>query len=341
MEMSNELDPTTHTAESELLSLAEGQEALAASLTGRYSAAQVYFLGPPEWVRPTAVVRLYGFWGGGRVLLSEVPLARSIHSQEDGQTTALVLAVRGVQVEGFEVVLAVRGGSPVSNGRIFLIASSRAEAVDLRPGLPAALQPLLAQGAPGSQANRWPVFLTDGSQAVGTPEAPLHVRTSEPRAAYCASAIVGSGTKPASTAKSILYVWNHGRGRRAEIRRVVVAYQGGSGKSSVTVRGTRITSQPSRAGGSCATPLSFDPTDAPSALSGVAAGRAPTRVPADLILFAVPVSSTGTFVWTWTDVGKPIVLPADVEQGFEIRTELSGAASTEMKLHVTIEWLET
>lgn len=340
MQTSVETDPHTQTAESDPLSLGPTQEVQAVSVAGRFSSAQVYFVGPDAWIQPAIVVRLYGRSGGGRLLLSEVPLSSAIRTRENGTTTALAIVVQGIHVEGFEVVVAQGEGDAVSEGRVYLIASTRAEGADIRPGLPAALQPLFAQGSAAAQSGRWPVFLSDGSAEVGSATNALHVRKSDRRAAYFTSAIVGSGTSVTSTPKSVLYVWNGRSGKRAEIRRVTVAYRQGGGSSYLTVRGTRITAQASPAGGTTISPLPLDPSDGASALTSVAAASTPSQVAADLILFAVPVSSTGTFVWTWTDLGKPIVLPADMDQGFEIRTELSAAASAEMKLYVTIEWLE-
>lgn len=340
MEMRVEADSMSLMAESDSLSLGLHAELLATSVAGRFASAQVYFSGPDAWVLPTILVRLYGRVAGARVLLAETSLASTTCTQEDGKSTALVIAVRGVHVEGFEVVVAQDDdeGAAVADGQFLLVASGAADSTDIRPGLPASLQPPVAQGAPAAPSGRWPVFLSDGVAESGSATNALHVQKSDRRAAYYASAIVGSGTTEAS-GQSVFYVWNNNTSKRAEIRRVTVAYLGGMG-GNLTVKGAHITQEASPAGGTSVTPLPLDPSDAASAMTSVKGATAPTRVAMDLIAFAVPFSATGTFVWTWTDLGKPIVLPAGSRTGFEIRIDVSVTATTEVKLHVSIEWLE-
>lgn len=318
-------DPKSLTAESELLSLGLHEEVLAVSAAGKFSSAQVYFVGPDLWVRSTIFVRLYGRIGGGRLLLSQVALDKATYTQEGGVTTALVVGPRGVPVEGLEVVLSQDDdeGEAVSSGRIVLVASSGDDG---------------AQGAAAPQAGRWPVFLSDGTAEVGSVDNAIHVRKSDRRAAYYTSAVVGTGTA-STTNKSMLYVWNNSSAKRAEIRRITIAHLGGTG-GNLTVKGSHITAQAGTVGGATVTPLPFDPDDSASAMSSVAAANAPTRVAIAPILFAVPFSATGTFTWAWSDLGKPIVLPAGQGRGFEIRVDVSATASVEMKLHVSMEWLE-
>jgi len=334
-----EADPTTQAAESEAVSLGATEEKLAVAIAGSFSAAEVYFVGPDAWISPVIFVRLYGRVGGGRLLLAEVALASTTYTQEGGTTTALAIAVRGAHVDGFEVILAQDHGVAVSAGRVVLIASTRADGTDLRPGLPPNLQPRVGQGAAGPPSSRWPVFLSDGAAERGSVASALHIQKSDRRAAYYASAVVGSGTGT-TTNKSLLYVWNARTSTRAEIRRVTIAYLAGAGTSALTVRGAHMTAQAGTVGGTSITPLPFDPSDGASAMTSVVGANAPTQVALDVLLFAVPITATGTFVWTWTDLGKPIVLPAGVDGGFEIRVDVSAAATTEMKLHVSIEWLE-
>lgn len=320
-----EVDPYTQTVESDSLSLGPGEEVLAVSAVGPFSSAQVYLVGPTAWRSTTIFVRLYGRMGGGRLLLAQEPLQGPRHLIENDVFTALAISVGSVAVEGFEVVLVQTnpGASEVTDGRVLLIASARSDG---------------AQGPAAPQAGRWPVFLSDGTEEVGSTERALHVQKSDRRAAYYSSAAVGTGMSSV-TNKSILYVWNDNTSRRVEIRRVTIAYLAGVG-GNLTVRGAHITGEASPAGGTSITPLPLDPSDGGSLMTSVAGANAPTRVAADLILFAVPFTATGTFTWSWTDLGKPIVLPAGDWSGFEIRVDVSANAAAEMKLHVSIEWVE-
>lgn len=326
MRKSIEADPRVQTVESAPLAIGLHEEVLAVAIAGSFSSAQVYFIGSDLWVMPTIFVRLYGRVGGGRLLLSEVALTSTTYTQEGGVTTALTMAVRGVPVEGFEVVLAQNsdGGGEMSGGRLVLVASSGADG---------------AQGAAAAQSGRWPVFLSDGKAEVGSATNALHTRKSDRRAAYYASGVVGTGTSSTSD-KSILYVWNAATEKRCEIRRITIAYLAGDGASILTVKGAHVHEQASPIGGSGMTPLPLDPSDGEGILNGVAGANSPVRVALDLFSFAVPFATTGTFVWTWTDLGKPIVLPAAMHRGFEIRADVSASATTEMTLHVSMEWVE-
>jgi hypothetical protein len=262
------------------------------------------------------------------------------YTQQEGTTTTLAMAVRGVHVEGLEVVLTRHNeiNTSVSDGRFVLIAGAGGDGAGICQSLPAGLQPRVAQGTPAEQSNRWPVFLSSGSAEVGTVTSALYIRKSDRRAADYASAVVGTGTTTTSD-KSIFYIWNNGTTKRAEIRRITIAYLAGIG-GNLTVKGAHINAQATTVGGTSVAPLPLDPSDGASSLGAVSGANAPTQVAVDLLSFAVPFATTGTFVWTWTDLGKPIVLPADTQYGFEIRIDVSATSSTEMKLHVSIEWLE-
>lgn len=340
MEHRVEADSTTQMIESDSLSLGQHDEVLAASAAGRFTSAQVVFRGPDTWISPTIFVRLFGRSGGGRLLLAEVALSSTSPTLEEGLSTALVIAVRGVHVEGFEVVIAQddEEGEAVTDGHVLLIVSAAGDAPDIRPGLPSRLQPRVAQGAPAAQAGRWPVFLSDGSAELGATANALHVQKSDRRAAYYSSAVLGTGTSSVSN-KSIFYVWNNSTSKRAEIRRITIGHLAGVG-GNLTVKGAHVTEEASTVGGTTLPPLPFDPTDPASALASVKGANAPTRAAMDLITFAVPFATTGTFTWTWADLGKAIVLPANQRSGFEIRIDVSATATTEMTLHVSVEWLE-
>lgn len=57
-----------------------------------------------------------------------------------------------------------------------LVAKAHADGADIRPGLPANPQPLVAQGAPAVPSSRWPVFPEGGATEVGSITNALHVR---------------------------------------------------------------------------------------------------------------------------------------------------------------------
>jgi hypothetical protein len=58
--MLTETEPTTHTVESDMLSLAQHDEVLAVSAAGNFSSAQLYFIGPDDWMNGSIAIRLYG-----------------------------------------------------------------------------------------------------------------------------------------------------------------------------------------------------------------------------------------------------------------------------------------
>jgi hypothetical protein len=331
----------TQIAESDSLSLNEHSERLAAAVAGSFSVAQVYFSGPDAWIAPTIFVRLYGRRGGGRLLLSEVPLATTAYTSEDGKSTALAISVSGVHVDGFEVVVAQDddAGVLVTDGRILLVVAPGGTAADIRPAAPPVLQPKVAQGAAAGLSGRWPVFLSDGATEVGSVTNALHVRKSDRRAAFYLSTEVGTAID-AVTDQLALYLWNDATGKRAEIRRITIAYLAGVG-GTLTVKGAHVTGLPG-AGVTAIDPLPLDPGDGATSEMVGGSGKVPVNdaVDSPLLFFSVPFSATGTFVWTWTDLGKPIVLPAGAQHGFAIRFDVNARATVEMKLHVSIEWLE-
>jgi hypothetical protein len=152
---------------------------------------------------------------------------------------------------------------------------------------------------------------------------------------------VGSGAAVAT--KSIAYLWHPSTvTRRVEIRRIAVGYVPGFLAGTLLVKGARITAVSGTPGGPTITPSATDAGDAAATVtfqSGATTG--PTRLGTSEI-FAVPIVVTQGGFWQWAagEIGNPIVLPANLAQGFEVRAELQTALVTEMKLVVTFEWLE-
>lgn len=220
-------------------------------------------------------------------------------------------------------------------------------------GSAAALQTTAAQGVAGAAAGRWPVYLSDGSAALGTTGNPLYVgRIRDGAATFAAaSGLVGTGTTVAL--KSLAYLFPPGTGaslnKRMEIRRIVLSYFPGTesttGPAAVVFRAVRITglSVNPAPGGTLLTPYGLDRSDITSFNLVTGATGAPARLPgspADIFAIVARATSSGVFEWRAGDSGKPIVLRASTNEGIEVLADVKAALTTQMQATVGFEWVE-
>jgi hypothetical protein len=323
----------------------------------------LWFQGPSGWRGSSeeVTVRLYARIAGLRVLLAKARLADVESTQDGDDIHALLLSCQGIHAEAFEVTVqrASGGAQLLSSGVFVLSAPSQGSPLSLAiaGGLDASqgvhvtapvivvqstaslLQATVAQGVASSQGNRWPVFLSDGSAERGTSSSPLSVHPTDERAAYAASVDVNSGT--AAATKLLFHLWHPSTSsKRFEIRRVLVSVYGGvTGSPRLTLRGNRITSS---AGQTTVTPERFDPDDAASTavVRKDPSSSSSTNSTVDLFAFAIPGTQNEVFVWEAAARGRPIVLLANKDGGFEIRSTLGGTLGTAAQILISVEWLE-
>ena len=212
----------------------------------------------------------------------------------------------------------------------------------------ALLQATAAQGAAAAASARWPVYLSDGSAAIGTNANPLYaarIRDSAPTFAL--------GTAPISTVtavgtKSIAYLWHpNSSTKRAEIRRIVIGYLAGAGSGSplvVVFRVVRITAQNGAPGGTTMSASALDSSDSSSLTVIAGATGNPTRpsssTQGDLLSLSVNATTNGSYEWRASQDAKPLVLRAGVSEGIEVYADVKNTLTTAMQATVTFEWVE-
>jgi len=140
------------------LTPASTSDAVVVAIAGDFSACDVWFSGPENWVGAveSVVLRIFGNSAGGRVLLAQTALRDAQHSEDgQGNTSVWVFSVRGIPVEGFEVTChRASAGNDLAGGRFTLRAAARAERVAVAGsgGLSAAIPVTVASGVVVSQA---------------------------------------------------------------------------------------------------------------------------------------------------------------------------------------------
>ena len=210
----------------------------------------------------------------------------------------------------------------------------------------AALQATAAQGSAAAAAARWPVYLSDGSAALGTTVNPFYVGRIRDGAATFAATTGLLGTGTAVAAKSLGYLWHPSAStKRVELRRIVVSYFPGAATSTVAVvfRAVRITGVAGSPGGTTLTASALDPSDSTALTLMAGATTAPTRPAAsqgDVFAIVAPMSSSGVFEWRAGEHGKPIVLRASTAEGLEVLADVKGVLTTQMQAVVSFEWVE-
>ncbi len=130
--------------ESEVLSLpiSARDEVITGAVSGDLGACDVWFHGPAAWLGtgPQVVVRLYARHAAARVLVGEVNLLDTVHTEDTGGvSSAWVFAARGVEAQGFEVSCQRGGEGPdLTGGQFFLRAARDATAPTLlgKGGIP-------------------------------------------------------------------------------------------------------------------------------------------------------------------------------------------------------------
>jgi hypothetical protein len=243
------------------------------------------------------------------------------------------------------LVIAGAGVSGTPSGGVLSIQGTQTNAA-LRIMQPTAadLNGTVTQGPAGAQANRWPVYLSDGSTPLATSSNPLITRPlsgQQPSYVATTNATIPTGTAAANVA-SIAYLWHPGTsGKRIEIFQILISFGGGVGTSMVLFRGARITAVSGTPGGTSVTPQPLESSDpASTGLFVAGATGAPTRASFDQLTFAMVAGASDKLVWNAGATGKPIVLGLGRAEGFELRTVLSAALSTAANVAVTMSFLE-
>jgi hypothetical protein len=186
------------------------------------------------------------------------------------------------------------------------------------------------QGTPAAATSAWPV-----TTIAGTP------------VTYSASTsgTVSTGTT-AGTVQSIAYLWHPSTsGKRVKILKIMLSWSGNGGNNTLSARGTFITPENATPGGATSAPQAHDQADAASALTfRVGATGAPTRVASDLFTEAMLGGSSDQQSVVFFDaqtVGKPLILRAGTNEGFEVRTVVGGSnLASAVQVAVYYTWTE-
>lgn len=222
------------------------------------------------------------------------------------------------------------------------VAQSQASALQatVAQSSASALQATAAQGAAAGAGSRWPIYLSDGTAALGTTGNPFYVgRIREGSPTFAASTgLLGTGTTVA--VKALAYVWHPNTStKRVEISRITVSYVPGAGAGSglfVVFRAARFTSTPS---GTAVSTGALDASDSVG-VSLYTASATPTSYSGDLFAIAVPATDSGLYEWRAGDHGKPVVLRASPNEGFAVLADVKATLTTQMQTTVSFEWVE-
>lgn len=184
--------------------------------------------------------------------------------------------------------------------------------------------------------------------AIASDQSPVQVRTLYGnRATYSASTngTVGTGTAIA-TVTSIAYLFHpQSSETTARIGRIFIGWGGGAGNSNVNVQVAYITAENAVPGGTSRPIQTHDPIDPPSNLTFRSGAAAPTRITGDLFTGVAQASAQSAGVdfniFEPTLNGKPIVLPARLGRGLEVRTVIGAVAlTTALQVSVYMTWTE-
>ncbi|MBK8252194.1 MAG: hypothetical protein IPK82_05945 [Polyangiaceae bacterium] len=202
----------------------------------------------------------------------------------------------------------------------------------------ASLHSTSTQGAAAAASGRWPVYLSDGSAALGSTANPFYtarIRDNSPTFAVASGAVA---TTAVVSNKSIARLWHPSSStKRAEIRRIVLSYAGGAGVGPVMFHCLRITSQ---GAGTPITPVALDFADTSPALSLLSGSTTAPVAGTDWFAITVSGNDSGVYEWTPARSGKPLVLRASQNEGIEVYSDVRVALTTQMHATVSFEWVE-
>jgi hypothetical protein len=151
------------------------------------------------------------------------------------------------------------------------------------------------------------------------------------RATYIASTNGGVNTATAAnTVTSLAYLFHPSSNtKRVEIIQIGLSWEGNGGNNGITFRGALITAENGTPGGSTQTVNALDQADAASTLTfRTGATGAPTRATGDYLCVAGIGGSAAQMYIPLFDAsryGKPIILRASQNEGFEIRSVIGGS----------------
>ena len=347
------------------LSATDTDEVLACAVAGEFGACDVWFSGPSDWLAasPAVTVRLYARHGNARVLVGQSALMDAQHTEDrDSVSSAWVFSARGVESNGFELTCQrTSGGVNLAAGGLsglrsvtvsnvvqvqpagpVTVAQSQSSALQatIVQSSPSALQATAAQGAAAGAGSRWPVYVSDGTAALGTTSNPFYVgRIREGSPTFAASTgLLGTGTTVA--VKALAYLWHPTAStKRVEISRITVSYIAGAGTGSgliVVFRAARFTTTPS---GTAVLTGALDSSDSVG-VSLYTASTTPSPAAGDLFAIAVPATASGVYEWRAGDHGKPVVLRASTNESFVILADVKATLTTQMQATVSFEWVE-
>ncbi|NUP07719.1 MAG: hypothetical protein HOW73_16855 [Polyangiaceae bacterium] len=328
--------PTPAVFESGLSSIPANTPTLVVSAIGTLSCCDLW-ISQPERADQQMRLSIFGRMGEARVLLASADSSTFQWTSDGAREHALAISVRGRPVTAFEVECLVTKGENVADVNFALVAWHGDSPHDVTYG-PA---PTTAQGAAAPSNGRWPVYLSDGAQPQGTITNALWVRRAEPASFSAASdRILSSGISVGTVSLGALW---HPRtsARRVEIRRIVISYWGTAAAGSLRIRGTRLTGTSGPTAGTDLLPLPHDRADSTTMVLKIQ-GDVTNRSATDFFTLVLKPDEKGTFEWDAGRDGKPIVLRAGQDEGFEVCCVVAAALSpaTATNFGLSIHWTE-
>jgi hypothetical protein len=212
--------------------------------------------------------------------------------------------------------------------------------MDVQDGvaIPAGTSGTLLHGSDGTNARRMRMH-TDGSV--------FEIARTSVKATYAAST---NGVVPTSTAAnttaSIAYLFRpSSSARRVEILQILASASGNGGNNALALRGSFITAENGTPGGTAQTINALEQSDTASTFTfRTGATGSPTRGTGDLFSWALIGGSAAEIFGVMFDVnrlGKPIVLRASQNEGFEIRSVIGGSnIASAVNIGLTFIWTE-
>lgn len=279
------------------------------SAIGSYSCCDVWLSRPLE-TSASYRLRMFGRVGDARVLLAELPADELTYTTDDSREGAIAFSIRGRPSSAFEVELAPDSGD-VSGIQVFLQA--------WHADIPIQTTPNPQRGQVGRAA--YPTFSAASDRPITAP-----------------TSLTAGGTVSLAT------LWHpSGNTKRIELRRVVVTYFGVDAGGSIRLRGARLTGGTAPSGEPPVDPVAHDLSDEPASPAAEflvnptsVSGRSSTD-----FFMAMLKPSQGRFEWSAAEDGKPIVLRASRDEGFEVRAHIEVQIVTSgMTFGVYFQWIE-
>ena len=159
---------------------------------------------------------------------------------------------------------------------------------------------------------------------------------------YCSSTngTIATGTG-AGTVTSIAYLWHPASvTKRYQIRLASYSGVGGAGTGKYMLRVSYITAENAVPGGTSQPIHAIDDGPATAATFRTGATGAPTRVAGDVRTYSFGATTPATVAYSAPLGMRPFTILASVNQGIEVRTEVTDALSQDAFVTLFICWTE-